>query len=83
MNQENKTTKRTLSLNWLGYLTILFIVLKATGVIAWSWWWVVSPILPVVGIVLAFFAWMILVCLVCLLSGRPITITKGNKKWVI
>ena len=29
----------------MGLLTIVFIVLKLTGVIAWSWWWVVSPIL--------------------------------------
>ena len=26
-----------------GLLTITFIVLKLTGVIAWSWWWVLAP----------------------------------------
>lgn len=26
-----------------GLLTIVFIVLKLTGYIAWSWWWVLSP----------------------------------------
>lgn len=32
-----------------GLLTFVFITLKLTGVIAWSWWWVVSPIwIPVV-----------------------------------
>lgn len=25
-------------------LTIVFIVLKLTRVISWSWWWVLSPI---------------------------------------
>jgi hypothetical protein len=25
-------------------LTILFVALKLTGVIDWSWWWVLSPI---------------------------------------
>ena len=25
-------------------LTILFIALKLTHVIAWSWWWVLSPL---------------------------------------
>lgn len=25
-------------------LTIVFIVLKLTKVIAWSWWWVLSPL---------------------------------------
>lgn len=28
-----------------GLLTIVFIVLKLTEVIDWSWWWVLSPIL--------------------------------------
>ena len=26
-----------------GLLTIVFITLKLTGHIAWSWWWVLSP----------------------------------------
>lgn len=30
--------------NFLGLLTIVFITLKLTGYIAWSWWWVLSPI---------------------------------------
>ena len=25
-------------------LTIVFVVLKLTGVITWSWWWVLSPL---------------------------------------
>ena len=25
-------------------LTIVFIVLKLCGIIAWSWWWVLSPL---------------------------------------
>jgi len=25
-------------------LTVLFIALKLCGVIAWSWWWVLSPV---------------------------------------
>ncbi len=27
-----------------GLLSVAFIVLKLTGHIAWSWWWVLSPI---------------------------------------
>lgn len=26
-------------------LFILFLTLKLTGVIAWSWWWVFSPVI--------------------------------------
>jgi hypothetical protein len=28
----------------LELLTVLFIALKLTGVIDWSWWWVLAPI---------------------------------------
>jgi len=31
-------------IGFTGLLTIVFIVLKLTNVIAWSWWWVLSPI---------------------------------------
>ena len=30
-------------IGFLGLLTILFIGLKLTGNIAWSWWWVLAP----------------------------------------
>lgn len=31
-------------IGFAGLLTIVFITLKLTGVISWSWWWVLSPI---------------------------------------
>lgn len=31
-------------IGFLGLLTIVFIVLKLTKLITWSWWWVLSPI---------------------------------------
>jgi hypothetical protein len=34
-----------------GLLTLIFIVLKLTGSINWSWWWVLSPILIPIAIV--------------------------------
>ena len=33
-------------------LTIIFVVLKLVGVIDWSWWWVLSPTLISIGLVL-------------------------------
>lgn len=33
-------------------LTLIFMVLKLTHVIAWSWWWVMSPELLTVGFAL-------------------------------
>lgn len=34
-----------------GWLLLLFIGLKLTGYINWSWWWVMSPLLIPVGLV--------------------------------
>ena len=31
-------------IGFAGLLTVAFIVLKLTGFIAWSWWWVLSPL---------------------------------------
>ena len=31
-------------IGFTGLLTIVFIILKLTDVIDWSWWWVLSPI---------------------------------------
>ncbi len=31
-------------IGFVGLLTILFVGLKLTDVIDWSWWWVLSPI---------------------------------------
>ena len=31
-------------IGFVGLLTIVFIALKLTGVIGWSWWWVLSPL---------------------------------------
>jgi predicted tellurium resistance membrane protein TerC len=36
--------KKSPSIGFSGLLTLLFIALKLTGHITWSWWWVLSPI---------------------------------------
>lgn len=38
------TTSSSGGVGFASLLTIAFIVLKLTGVIHWSWWWVLSPI---------------------------------------
>ena len=43
-------------IGFVGLLTILFIGLKLTGHIAWSWWWVLSPVWIMALIVLALLA---------------------------
>ncbi len=49
-------TQTNSGIGFSGLLTVLFIGLKLTGHITWSWWWVLSPIwisiLLVIGILI-------------------------------
>jgi hypothetical protein len=49
-------------------LFIVFLVLKLTKVIDWSWWWVTSPLWIPLGIVLIILAIIGLVLLLSLVS---------------
>lgn len=46
----------------LGVLFLIFLVLKCAGVIAWSWWWVCSPliVMGVFGIVYGYCCYRVL-----------------------
>lgn len=48
----SKSTSSSSGIGFVGLLTILFIGLKLTGNITWSWWWVLSPIWGVVLLVI-------------------------------
>ena len=50
--------------NFLGLLTIVFITLKLTGYINWSWWWVLAPLWGGFALVLAIMALVFLVVLI-------------------
>ena len=44
-----------------GVLLVIFVVLKLTGLITWSWWWVFSPIwIPLLIVVAVFLIAMII-----------------------
>ena len=52
-------------MGFLEGLTLIFVVLKLTGIIAWSWWWVLAPMWPAVII------WLIVAVLFFVgVSGR-------------
>jgi hypothetical protein len=38
-----KSSSRSGGIGVLGLLGVLFVGLKLTGVIGWSWWWVTAP----------------------------------------
>jgi hypothetical protein len=64
-SNSNSNNNSNGGIGFAGLLTVAFIVLKLMGVIAWSWWWVLSPIwisflllvaiLIVIGILFLFF----------------------------
>ena len=57
----NSTNSKSSGIGFCGLLTILFITLKLTKIIAWSWLWVLSPIWITWSIVLIAFAIPLLV----------------------
>lgn len=62
-NQNIQVTQNSSGgIGFLGALTLLFIALKLTEVIDWSWWWVLSPMwIPIVtiagAVALVFLVW--------------------------
>ena len=58
MSNETNSAKNTFP--FLSILTLIFITLKLTGYITWSWWWVLSPLwLPIV--IVLFFATILVI----------------------
>lgn len=47
---EKSSSSSSGGIGFVGLLTILFIALKLTGYIDWSWWWVWSPMLIATGL---------------------------------
>lgn len=50
MRKEDLQTAALMSLPAVVFL--VFLILKLSGVITWSWWWITSPLWIVVGLVL-------------------------------
>ena len=44
MSKDNSSSSSSTGIGFTGLLTILFIGLKLTHYIDWSWWWVLSPL---------------------------------------
>ena len=57
----NSSSSSSSGIGFGGLLTILFIALKLTGYIDWSWWWVLSPIWIGFAIIVLVFVVIILI----------------------
>ena len=40
----SESSSSSSGIGFTGLLTVLFVALKLTGYISWSWWWVLSPV---------------------------------------
>ena len=56
----NSRSNKSSGIGFTGLLTIVFITLKLCGVIAWSWWWVLSPLWIMGAIIIALIALLVL-----------------------
>lgn len=60
--------------SFAGLLTVAFVVLKLTGKIDWSWWWVLSPVWAPFAFVLA-----VLVVAACVSLANHLRITRNGR----
>lgn len=58
--EENKHAATYSGISFVGVLFIVFLVLKLTHVIDWSWWWVTAPLWISAGLGLIFFVLVII-----------------------
>lgn len=61
---DDKKINIALTLPWTTILTIVFVVLKLTKVIAWSWWWVLSPLWISMAFVVVVFIVLFIVAII-------------------
>ena len=61
-------------------LFIVFLVLKLTGNIDWSWWWVTSPLWIPFALVLAIFGVVFLGVVIALIFGVSVEDIKSKLK---
>lgn len=73
---ERATVTQRGGIGFVGLLTIVFITLKLTGVIAWSWWWVLSPLWISAGLSIVLLLAFLVFILVLAATGDY-----DKKKW--
>ena len=58
----------------LGLLGVLFVALKLTNFIAWSWWWVLLPFWGTIAV------WLVLLAIAAILSAA-VVLTSEKRRW--
>jgi hypothetical protein len=73
---ESKSSSSGIGLS--GLLFVIFLVLKLTGNIDWSWWWVTSPLWIPIALIASIFIVVLVVVLVLVLFGFSPAAIKDN-----
>ncbi len=63
-----------------GALFLLFVYLKLTGEIAWSWWWVTAPLWGPVGAIFGAVALFALVLGIIYLAVLPFELVRRRRR---
>ena len=66
---------------FIGLFIILFTALKLTGVIAWSWWWVFSPLWILPAIILSFVVFVVVFVVIFIIVCVMIAIILSLLPW--
>ena len=78
-----QTTTKSGGVSFAGLLFLLFLGLKLTNQIDWSWWWVTAPLWGPIALVLGFALIVIFIAIiiagVALLLGKKVNLKEGVK----
>ncbi len=78
-----QTTTKSGGVSFAGLLFLLFLGLKLTNQIDWSWWWVTAPLWGPLALVLGFTLIVIFIAFliagVALLLGKKVNLKEGLK----
>lgn len=78
-----QTTTKSGGVSFAGLLFLLFLGLKLTNQIDWSWWWVTAPLWAPIALVLGFALIVIIIAFliagVALLLGKKVNLKEGLK----
>lgn len=78
-----QTTTKSGGVSFAGLLFLLFLGLKLTNQIDWSWWWVTAPLWAPLALVLGFALIVIIIAFliagVALLFGKKVNLKEGLK----
>ena len=63
----NNSSTQSGGIGFFGLLAIVFITLKLTGYIAWSWWWVLAPLWAPLAVVLLI---LLIIVIIAAIAGK-------------